>query len=308
MPRIMSLTSRIRVILNALIRRGFWYDNVFMTDTRKFNTYSTFNTMIVNLGSTSAWSAFNYQDINIKCANWALRRNSLAGDLAVLKNYSSFLKKDNAIVIISLCPFSSLSGSYEPYEDRYYAFLHPSTIPFFTYAHNIQVQDKIRNPLKHYSFYGFVLDIKHLLPSFKCRKISEDNMNVDALNWIKNWMHEFSLTDLSSPLSLYNKDNVDDGVMYLDAIVDYCKQINAHPVIIVPPMYHSLASKFDAESRKLLFEVFINKMKNKNVQYLNYMDDKQFTNDISLFNNSYLMNERGARLFTKRVLTDLRIV
>ena len=123
------MKGKIKYILNALIKRGYWFNNVFFEGCRKMSMYSTFNTDVINLGSTSAVHAFNYDGLGLKAGNWAMTRNPLLGDYAILKNYSSFLKKDRSIVIITLCPFSSLAGSYNFLDDRYYTFLYPSTIP-----------------------------------------------------------------------------------------------------------------------------------------------------------------------------------
>lgn len=303
----MSVLGKIKTVLNALIRRGYWYDNVFMPDSRKFSVYSTFNTRVVNLGSTSALAAFDYTGLGVKGANWALRRNPLNGDLAVLKNYSSFLDQEKSTVIIPLCPFSALSGSYEPFEDRYYAVLYPTTIPGYSYVHGVQANEKITNPVLHYPWYALFQDIWHLLENKNTKSLSEECMVVDAKNRMKGWLHEFSLKEASSPLSLVNKYNIEEALNALQGIVDYCKIIHATPVLVVPPMYHTLSSLFTEESRKNLFGDIESLAERNNIQFINYMDDKSFVNERSLFRDSYLLNKRGAQLFTKKVLNELSI-
>ncbi len=304
----MSVLGKAKLVLNALIRRGYWYDNVFMPDIRKFNVYNTFNTRVVNLGSSSSVAAFNYSGLNIKAANWALRRNPLAGDWAVLRNYSSYLNSENSIVIIPLCPFSTLAGGYEPFEDRYYSILYPSTIPSYSYVHDLQAQDKIKNPIKYYPWYGFFMDVWHSISYGGNQSLSNDKMRQNAQNRINGWLHEFSLNDFSTPLTLWHKDNIKEAIRFLNNIIDYCKEINATPVIVVPPVYQTLLQMLTIEARKILFGDVEQLAKEKKILFLNYINDERFSTDRTLFMDSFLMNTKGAKIFTKQVLNDLDLI
>ena len=113
----------IKHIINSVIRKGYWFNNVSFDGCSR----------LINLGSTSAVYAFNYEGVGIKGGNWAMPRNPLLGDYAILRNYSSFLKK-GSIVIIPLCPFSAFSGSYDYLDDRFYTILYPTTIPNYKYV------------------------------------------------------------------------------------------------------------------------------------------------------------------------------
>ena len=86
MSGIMSLKKKIKNKIDSFIRNSHWYSEVLFPDCKKFWTYNTFNTEVVNLGSTSALYAFNYDNLPIKGANFALSRNPLTADLAILKN------------------------------------------------------------------------------------------------------------------------------------------------------------------------------------------------------------------------------
>lgn len=304
----MSALGKVKTVLNALIRRGYWYDNEFMPDTRKFNVYSTFNTRVVNLGSTSAVYAFDYNGLGVKGTNWALRRNPLAGDLAVLKNYSSYLDEKKSTVIIPLCPFSALSGSYEPFEERYYSILYPSTIPSYSYVHGVQAQDKISNPIMHYPWYALFTDLWHMISKGENSSLTEDKMEADAQNWVKNWLHEFSLKDFSTSLSFVNKYNIEEAVKNVGELIMYCKVRNAEVIMTIPPMYYSLSEKFTEEARAKLFGELEMLAKEQGIKFLNYMNDQEFNNNRTYFRNSYLMNKLGAKAFTKRILTDLNII
>lgn len=65
---------------------------------------------------------------------------------------------------------------------------------------------------------------------------------------------------------------------------------------------------FSPKIKTILFDKLLGKIDDKSVPFLNYMDSKHFTNDISLFRDSFLLNNSGAKKFTKLVLEDLRII
>ena len=304
----MSVLGKVKTILNAFVRRGYWYDNIFLPDARKFQVYSTFNTKVVNLGSTSAVAAFDYSELPVKAANWALRRNPLAGDWAVLRNYSSYLDAKGSTVIIPLCPFSALSGGYKPFEDRYYSVLYPSTIPGYSYVHNVQAQDKITNPIMHYPWYGIFMDLWHLCFKDNSKSMREEDMAKDAENRINGWLKEFAMEDFNTPLSLWNKDNISSALDHMQKIFDFCRERNITAVLIVPPVYKTLSDKLSAEAKGLLFGDFEHIAKNNGVNFINYLTNPQFMNDRTIFRDSYLMNKKGAKAFTKQILKELRII
>lgn len=293
---------------NELVKRGRWFNEKMFPDCRKFVEHTTFNLDVINLGSTSGVNAFNYQGLNVKAANWAMGHNPLACDEAILKNYVSYLKADGAIVILSLCAFSSLSGSYNYFEDRYYTILYPSTIPGFSKRKQNEVMAIYNRPLLCIPLYELLRDLWSLLkkPFSKGEKIlTEEQMENNAQIWINNWLKEFSVKDFSLPLSLVNQDGLADAVKHLNNMITICKEHNAIPVLVLPPMYHTLAEKFTPNARNILIDSMISRIDDKSVLFLNYMDDSDFSNDRHLFKDSFFLNQRGAKLFTKRVLADL---
>lgn len=300
------MKNKIKDIVNGLIRRGYWFNNEYFPDCRKFLWYKTFNTEVVNVGSTSAVSAFNYSDTTIKAANFAMRRNPLLGDLAILQNYSSFLAPHTSIVIIPLCPFTALSGSYDYMDDRYYKVLYPSTISHYSYFHELEVSAKWNNPVLNYPWYALFIDVWRFFFKSKSKVLSECELKRDAEVKYSSWCHEFSISDFSSPLSLKNMDGIEDAIKLLGDIVSFCEVKYFEPVIVIPPVYKTLSEKFRQPEKEVLFDSILNTPIVKKVRCLNYFDSELFSNNRALFKDSFLLNEKGARLFTKHVLTSLR--
>lgn len=313
------IKGRVKRNLVAFVRHSTWHNEAMFPDCSKFwgmapfSPTCAFDLQVVNLGSTSGLCAFNYEGLPIKAKNWALRQNPLAADKAILENYSSFLDEKGATVIIPLCAFSSLSGSYLPLEDRYYTILSPRSIPAFSRKRMNRILSVKDNPLCHYPLMEAMRVIKRRLVCFRRKRgvdrtLSEQEMECDAQQWMDGWFHEFGLKDFSTPLSLVNKDGIADAVRILNAMILFCREHGFRPVLVVPPMFHTLTEKFTPQARELLFDSLIKPLEHHNVSLLNYMDDKDFVDDALLFQNSFLLNSRGAKKFTKRLLSDIGLV
>lgn len=57
-------------------------------------------------------------------------------------------------------------------------------------------------------------------------------------------------------------------------------------------MYHTLAEKFSPKAREIVIFSLINRLECENLEFLNYLDASDFANDKSLFQNSFLLNEK----------------
>ena len=304
----MNLKKKIASKLNGAIRRTHWFNDELFPDCRKFWNYNTFNTDVINLGSTSGYYAFDYEGLPIKGGNFALRHNPLSGDQAILKNYFGYLNPKGSHVIIPLCVFSSLAGSYDFMEDRFYTLIYPSSIPHFSYRRQQQIKAIVASPIRRFPLWSFYTELRAQLRGTGHSTLTEEQMKADADRWIKGWKHEFALSDFSQPLSLINKDGVNDAAEILNDIISFCKERNIKPVIMIPPMYHTLAEKFDEKARQLFVYDLIEKIEDKTVPFHNYMDDSRFSRDSSLFMNSFFLNKKGAKKFTRIALTDIGLL
>ena len=304
----MSIKHKIASKINGAIRRTHWFNEELFPDCRKFWNYNTFNTDVINLGSTSGYYAFDYEGLPIKGGNFALQHNPLSGDQAILKNYFGYLNPKGSHVIIPLCVFSSLAGSNDFMEDRFYTLIYPSSIPHFSYRRQQQIKAIAASPIRRFPLWSFYTELRAQLRGTGHSTLTEEQMKADAGRWIKGWKHEFALSDFSQPLSLINKDGVNDAAEILNDIISFCKERNIKPVIMIPPMYHMLAEKFDEKARQLFVYDLIEKIEDKTVPFHNYMDDSRFSRDSSLFMNSFFLNKKGAKKFTRIALTDIGLL
>lgn len=297
--------SKISTIINGLIRRSHWYNEVLFPNCSKFLTGQSFNQDVVNLGSTSALKAFNYEGLGINASNWAMSPQSFVNDYAILTNYSSYLK-NGANVIITLCPFSSLGGGYDYFPDKYYTIVRPISIPNASLRKRDEVRAMQLNPSRVYTFWGFFYDLKSMFKK-KEHYLSEDELKRDAKIWINNWLKEFSMYKIDEVPSLINRDRIEDSRSALSDIIRYCESHGFTPTIVLPPVSRHLAAMLPEDMRNLYIYEFLSPLLNGNVKFLDYINDAEFIDD-SLYSTAFTLNKQGSKLFTLRVLKDIKAI
>jgi hypothetical protein len=304
----MNLKSYAKKTINDLVCQSYWYNNIMFKDCKKFWDLKTNNIEVVNLGSSSGTYDFDYSDIDIKSANWAIAPQTLVGDWAVIKQYQKYLKP-GANIIFALCPFTSLSGAAEYVEERCYTILDFELIPHAHYISKSKVMNVKNNPLQFYPLMQLKVDLARKIKRNTSKNIKNDEQfSIDSQNWMQSWMRQFELTDLSATFTGRNKMEYDKSVALFAEIIDYCLENGFNPVVVIPPMHYSLASRFSSSDRENLIDSFVNKVNTRHVFYFNMMDDVEFTNDKSLFRNSYYLNEKGSKIFTSYLLAKLNII
>lgn len=296
-------------IANRIIVKTEWYREGFWKGTTKFWTISSCDHHVVNLGSNSGKYAFNYDGLPIKGQNWAIGPQSLVHDFNVLKNYFSYLK-EGGIVLIPVCPFSCLKVEYSKDTNfKYYPILHPATIIGFDDAERTRAY-KIRcNPFKEMPMYCIKNTlkeyIKKLSDKFKGKAKVDYDKNAEAR--IKSWKTQFGITDLSAKLSDKHKNEQTEKASLLREMVEFCKERNLRPYIVLPPIHPSLSNRLsEAFMRNYVYD-FIELATEDSCIILNYFNNPSLQKD-EYYQDSYFMNSKGAVEFTNRVLKDLELI
>jgi hypothetical protein len=132
-------------------------------------------------------------------------------------------------------------------------------------------------------------------------------LNMDALRWMNVWKKEFNIMDFDAPLSDELETGRKKSVKDLQSIIDFCLERNLKPVLIFPPMTNYLSRLFSEKAREMYIYSFIREANTKNIPFLDYMEDERFR-DPDLYFNSFFLNLKGRKLFTKQVLKDLNLI
>ena len=118
---------------------------------------------------------------------------------------------------------------------------------------------------------------------------------------------QFGITDLDTPLSEHHSNDQKNRIQVLRDMIDFCLERDLKPVLVIPPVHSALGKRLTEKCRENYIYSFVKKANERNVPFLDYMDDGRFQND-GYFLNSFFMSEDGAKTFTKIVLKDLNIL
>jgi len=296
----MRISGIIQRVLNKIVRKSYWYNQIAFGDCAKFWHHGTFELDVINLGSSSAIAAFDYSGHpELKAANWAMAPQTLVADFEILRNYSCFLKK-GAIVIVPLCPFSSLGGSNEDLAYKYYTVLNIASMPHASYRTQQQQMQIKNNPWRYYPLALF------FLRKPKVKSIEAGSFEADAKIRMENWRKEFSMIRFTDTLSLVNKDAYHDGAQLLSRMMNYCIERDFITVFVMPPVSKAMQKQFTPEMKQLYIHKFVKEGVGDKAVFLDYFADGRF--ELEDFQNSFMLNAAGARKFTEIVLKDIEVI
>jgi len=263
---------------------------------------------LVNLGSSSAVFAFNYEGLEIKAFNWALKPQSMEYSFKVLKQYFSILKK-GGFVIIPFCPFSGLSvaGKWaDNANDKYFHILDSALVDDYSSVAQRRIHPFRSNPKE--ALKRLVKDVPSCsMYSYNLQCKTEDEFTVSAQNWIDFWKNQFGIDDLDAPLSEGNVKGRKCRIKTMKDIISFCLERDLCPIIVIPPVNKALAQHLTLDFMKNYIETFVSEVCDANVSVLNYLKDDRFSNN-NFYKDAFIMNNVGGKKFTEQLLTDLGII
>lgn len=290
-----------RIVLHSEYYKRQWgYAN-------KFWYIPLFNLDVVNLGSDSALHAFDYSGTNLKGMNWAVVSQTLAYDYSVLKNYFSYLKH-GATVIITISPLSCLLTQISKEQNlKYYTCLHPATVQGFEEGEHLKALTlKRQNVLKVAPVKTICGVVNTWMKSIFC-KMHTCNFKKDSANVISIWKEQYGIAGFEETLSDKNHKEQNEQAELLCEMVTFCIERDLRPVLVFPPIHVELKNSLSAPFFEHYLQEFVNKANQSGVPFLNYLDDSELQRN-EYFYNSLFLNKTGGRLFTQKVLKDMKML
>lgn len=296
-------------VSNAIYKLTNHFNNQFV-DVRKYWDMAIFpnNLQVVNLGSNHPKFGFDYSETGIKAVNCAVGPQTLEYDFAILRKITPYLTKD-AFVIIPICLLKLFLYRQKSRSThaKYYTFLTKEDIVDYSKMERIKLLKfpLIFNPrLLRYVIRDVKKDTRLELTENPMKDVTV--LNKDADSWIDCWNREFDITLPTPNLSEENKSDIQQNIRILREMLEYCKMHDFKPIITILPVTDYLSSRFTDDFIKEHILRYINAANTIKVPVLNYLKDERFTAS-ELYINSFFMNKKGRKLFTRRVLSDLGI-
>jgi len=288
-------------LINESIKKTWWYKSNY-DDAVKMKNWHKFNLDLAVLGSSAVKHGLDFSSFEINAANWAMAPQNTYASFAILKNYHSFIKKNGLVLIMKLCPFGGMPTYYHHNYDKLHYFLSPVLLRHFSRQTLKKIQRVIECPLLGAPKYSAKALIKTLLGKDKPKFL---NAKTDAQNRIDGWKKEFSIKDFADPLSEENMRAIELNTNLLCEMAEFCKECLLRPVFGVMPATKTLKDCIPLDFVQRAFYNMMEEVKERTgVQFLDFYRSSEFESE-ELYMDSFLLNENGRRLFTKRVLREL---
>ncbi|MGL5962438.1 MAG: hypothetical protein ACRCZ0_10895 [Cetobacterium sp.] len=269
------------------------------------------NLKIINLGSSHGQYGFVYpKDVN--GYNLGMSAQVFFYDEIILNKYKSNLQA-NGVVLIPISIFSfykvyrTISFSEETAASQYYSFLNSEQV----YKANKNQQILKQNFPLLYNGKSLKLVIKYFITN-----ILKGNFNPLEFPHPQTLpLDEKIIAAEKTVLEHLGTDDYKDNNMpeiamsHFKNIIDMCKKNNLTPILVTTPqtyLYNERIGKDNYEERIYSKIRKVNELFENKLIYLNYSHDERFENNLDLFADDDHLNKKGAEIFTKIVLEDLK--
>ena len=298
-----------------------WYKSMFLDPNHEiypdnvwYREHDERNFDVVNLGSSGGKWAFDYADLYVKAMNWAQQPQTLLEDYNLLRHFHSILKQ-GGYVLITIMPFTGLNKKTGIMDAMKYVKFDIQGEP---------IQPYMFKDAKRYASFpilfkkqAFKALIKYFIGRDKDSRLrpetqldynpmKNNELEADAKRWIDGWKQQFGIADFEAPLTKENEEGRAYRIKLMQTLIDFCTERGYKPVYIIPPVTEHLAKYFTPKFEETYIYGYLKNV-NREILTLDYSKDKEFRFNDNLFFNSFFFNKNGRKLFTRRVLEDLKI-
>lgn len=322
MKKVKSILKKIIVFsrISRILYPTQWYKSLFVDseheifpDAHWLSKHSERDFDIVNLGSSAAKWAFDYEAVGVRGMNWAQQPQTLRQDYRLLRNFHSILHK-GGYVIITIVPFSGLevptnlssSLKYLKLETKEPIEEHLLEQAKFLAEHPIFFKKIALRALLRYLLRTEKKPLPPASTEGVTNPMSEEELEQDALRWIRGWKQHLHIDDFDAPLTPRNREGRNIRVALMRELIDFCHEKGYRPVYLIPPVTKHLSGHFSARFAETYTYGFLKEV-DRDIPLLDYSQNPVFHDD-QLYFNSFFLNRRGRTLFTRAVMTRLRLL
>ncbi len=283
--------------------------SLFQIFPTRANNYKDFrrNFDMVNVGGTEALFALDYTyNDRITGLNWANEHQTLEYDFLILKNFFGIIKKHGKVLLF-LTPHTYLGNTktlpneyqYQIFLDRFLIYTSQKKRFFFRdwiLTHTIDVRKQNKVHLMAITRYP-------ILYPFTVYKLLKTRKKRD-LDFKKQSHQPYNKNKQITTINNKSKKAIEKNKkIYID-IINFLKERELHPVIILPPVLHfDLYTSSISNAIEKELNHFIKIAEDYNIPILNFMKSSEFSEE--MFIDSYRLNEDGRKKFTNKLITEL---
>lgn len=306
---------------NSILKKTQWYRNMFVDYDYQiypgnvwYRKYDERNFDIVALGSSSAKWAFDFRDTGIKGMNWANQPQTLEEDYNLIRHYHSILHKGSH-VLITIMPFSGLNKETNLMDAIKYVRLdyQGEAIQPHMYKEACRYAKKpilFKKPAIK-AIIRYILGKESKTDRFAYAMVENNPMSItqledNALCFINGWKEQFQISDFEAPLTPNNQKGREYRIKLMRELIDFCIEREYIPVYVIPPVTDHLSKYYTPKFEDIYVYDFL-KQVDRDILLLDYSKETNLKKE-NLYFNSFFMNKMGRQYFTKKVLSDLKLV
>lgn len=304
---IQTIKCRLINLLNERIKRTNWYKNQLVDKelyptNEWYRSHSERNFNIVNIGSSSAITAFNYKYSNLKGLNWAGKPQSMELGFKIFKNFFSILGP-KGMLCIPLGPFTGLTAPWTGTKEEFRFFGVLDSSLFTDYK---KVAFVMETPL----LSSTKTAIKRLLKDepiqgpFKPRQLTTPEQYVhNAEHWIEMLKKEFNITDLESSIPNHLIEGHNKRLSLINEIFAFCKERQIQVSIAIPPVHPALSKYFTPKFKQIYLEPIVSIARTNNSLIMDMLNNSDFQS--SDFADSFYLNDTGSQKFMLKLESEI---
>lgn len=289
-------------------------DKLFIHYPGRINSYKNFkrNYDLACIGGTQGLYAIDFTNQNeVSGFNWCMENQSFEYDLLMLKNFFSILKKDGKVLLF-LTPFTKITNkSFVNRNYKYQIFLDKF---LFTVNNNFYFRDwlvtntLLRNKkdnlfLMSIHYYPVLYPLTILKLHFEIKNRNIDLKKIDTLN--EEELKNDAIRRVKEFVKYNSIHALEKNKIILSEMNKFIQDRDLKLIIVIPPISSILSKVLINNELNQKLKSFIDSAGISENSVLNYLDDKEFTNN-SLFLDSYRLNTKGRELFMTQLIKDIK--
>ena len=266
---------------------------------------------VCNLGSSHAMMALYYESAtDLPAFNFALTAQYASYDLRVLRHYREKIAP-GAVVLLDLSYFSLFgvpdteTTGFREKNQRYYHILSPWEVREFSLG---DAATAWLPSLKAYqdllpALLGPAREPPVVYNTWE-QRVAADDPNLPGEAAGAACRHLITEKLDGNGVRIVNREEVDA----LCALIAYCRELDATPVLIVTPLLSEYLREAEMQAPEFAaqFDALVGKiLDDTGVKYYDYSHDPRFIDQPRLFANSDHLNKAGAEAFTAIVMEEV---
>ncbi|MBP3771216.1 MAG: hypothetical protein J6I53_00825 [Treponema sp.] len=289
--------------INTLyVRTNYWKSE---NDVNKFDSVP-YNIELGNVGSSHGHYGLKYDAVpEIQAFNFAMESQPYFYDYAMLNKYIDHFK-ENAVVLILVSYFEITRRpdlDYQRYRARYYRLLPKDALDAWTLKEYICCK-----MIPVFSAKKNIKKIFHDIPKDqmspyynRVTSLDEEKLYAYCVNKHKRW---------TSPEREKGQEGYRQNINEVSNIIELCLKHKIRPVLITTPISDVLNEIYKKRDYGFFsnFEQFTADLQKKypGLQYFDYSRDKRFSTHHEYFGDGDHLNNIGAEVFTKTLVSELQ--